>query len=84
MGVPLYVICQFSLVALIFYFCLFDYYVSYHVPPWDYPAWDCLCFLDLGGSFFSYVREVFSNYLFKYFLGPARSLLSFWDPIINI
>ena len=38
------------------------------------------CFLDLVDYFFSHVREVFSSYLFKYFLGSFLSLFSFWDP----
>ena len=54
---------------LVFNFCQSDYYVSQYVPPWGYPAWDSLCFLDLVDYFFSHVREVFSYYLFKYFLG---------------
>ena len=75
MSVPLYVICHFSLSYFIFVFnfCQFDYYVSWYVPPWVYPAWDSLCLLDLVDYFFSHVREVFSYYLLKYFL---RSFLS--------
>ena len=46
MGFPLYVICHFSLSYFIFVFnfCQFDYYVSWCVSPWVYPAWDCVCF----------------------------------------
>ena len=77
MGFPLYVICHFSLVAFnilsVFNFCQFDYYVSQCALPWVYPAWDSLCFLDFVDYFLSHVREVFSYYLFKYFL---RSFLS--------
>ena len=47
--------------------------MSQCVPSWVYPALDCLCFLDLVDYFLSHVREVFSYYLFKYFL---RSFLS--------
>jgi len=70
MRVPLYVICHFSLSYFIFVFnfCQFDYYVSWYVPPWVYPAWDSLCLLDLVDYFFSHFREVFSYYLLKYFL----------------
>ena len=74
---------SFSLVAFnnfsVFTFCKFDYYVSWHVSPWLYPAWDSLCSLDLGGYFLSHVREVFNYNLFKYFLGSFLSLFSFWD-----
>ena len=38
---------------------------------------DSLCFLDLSVSF---LREVFGYHLFKYFLRPFLSLISFWDP----
>ena len=73
----MYVICHFSLVAFnilsVFNFCQFDYYVSQCALPWVYPAWDSLCFLDLVDYFLSHVWEVFSYYLFKYFL---RSFLS--------
>ena len=72
MRLPLYVVYCFSLVAFnilsVFNFCQFDYYVSQCVPPGVYSAWDSLCFLDLADYFFSHVREVFSYYLFKYFL----------------
>ena len=54
--------------------------MSQRVSPWVYPAWDSLNFLDLGGYFFSHVREVFDYNLFKYFLGSFLSLFSFWDP----
>ena len=39
-----------------------------------------LCFLDLVDYFLSHVREVFSYYLFTYFLRSFLSLSSFWDP----
>ena len=59
MGVSLYVICYFSLVALnilsVFNLCQFDYCVSWCVPPRVYPAWDSLCFLDLVDYFLSLV-----------------------------
>ena len=83
-GVPLYVICHFSLVAfnnfslpLIFVnlitMCLSD--VSFCVSPWVYPAWYSLHFLDLGDYFLSHVREFFDYNLLKYFLGSFLSLL---------
>ena len=70
----------FPLLFLIFYLCLyfcqFDYFVSQCAPPWLHHAWDSLCFLDLVDYFLSHVREVFSYYRFKYFLGSLFSLSS--------
>ena len=43
-------------------------------PPWVYPAWDSLPFLDLVDHSLSHVREVFSYYLLKYFLESFLSL----------
>ena len=61
MGVPLCVICHFSLVAFnilifVFNFFQFDYYVSWYVHPWFFPDWDSLCFLDLVDYFLSHVQ----------------------------
>ena len=52
MEVPLDGICCFSLVAFnifffVFNFCQLDCYVSWYIPPWVYPVWDSLHFLDL-------------------------------------
>ena len=84
MGVPLYVICHFSLVAFnnfsVFNFCQFDYYVPRRVSPWVYPAWNSLHFLALGGYFLPQVREILDYNLFNYFLGSFLSLFFFWDP----
>ena len=63
-------------IILVFNFCQFHYYVSRCVSPWVYLAWDSLHFLDLGGYFFSHVREVFDYNLFKNFLGSFLSLSS--------
>ena len=42
----------FSLLLLMFLdFCLVDNYVSRYVPPWVYPAWNTLCFLNLVDCF---------------------------------
>jgi len=55
----------------------FDYYLSQHIP-------SCLScigvfFLDLDDCFLSHIREVFSYYLFKYFLRLlSLSLLHLW------
>ena len=83
-GVPLYIICHFSFVAfnilsrsLIFVSLIT---MSQCVSPWVYPSWDSLCFLDLVDCFLSYVWEVFSYYLCKYFLRSFLLLFSFWDP----
>ena len=77
-GVPLYVICCFSPVTFnifsAFNFCQFTY-VSRCVPPWVYPSWDSLCFLDLVDYFLLHVQGAFSYYLFKYFLWSFLSLL---------
>ena len=72
MGVPLYVICHFSLAAfhnfslsLIFAdlitMCLGVFLLGFIL-------YGTLRFLDLGGYFHSHVREVFDYNLFKYFL----------------
>ena len=50
-------------------------------PPWVYPAWDSLPFLDLVDHSLSHVREVFSYYLLKYFL---ESFLSLSSPYGNL
>ena len=76
MGIPLYVICWFSLVAFnINIFSVSLIFVSLinmclGVPPWVYPEWDSLCFLDLGDCFLFHVREVFSFISSNIFLGP--------------
>ena len=70
----------FIMFPLLLFFFPFNYYVSWHVLPWVYSAWDSLSFLDLGDCILSYVRDVFSYYLFRYFLRFILSLFSFWDP----
>ena len=71
MGISLYVICCFSLSTFnICSFCLIFVglinicCVSLCV----YPFWEALGFLDLGGYFLSYFREIFNYNLLKYFL----------------
>ena len=84
MGVPLYIFCHFFLVAFnilslsLIFVTFITVRLSRCVPPWVYPAWDSLCFLDLVDYFLYYVWEVFSYYLFKYFLRSFLSLFS-WD-----
>ena len=81
-GVSLYAVFCFPLVAfniLSLSLIFVNLIVSLCVPPWVYPAWDSLCFLDLVDYFLYYVWEVFSYYLFKYFLRSFLSLF-FWTP----
>ena len=84
MGVPLYIICHFSLVSfnilslsLIFVslitMCLGAFFLGFILP-------GTLCFLNLVDYFLSHVWDVFSYYLFKYFLRSFLYLFSFWDP----
>ena len=72
MRVLLYVICCFSIAAFhILYLSLVFVSLSTMsqcVPPWVYPSWDSLHFLDLVDCFLSHARKVFSYYLFTYFL----------------
>ena len=79
MGVPLYVICCFSLVAfnilslsLIVVSLIVVFLFVFLLP-------GTLCFLDLVDYFLSHVREVFSYYLFKYFLRSFLSVFSYWE-----
>ena len=76
----MYVICHFSLVAfnilslsLIFIIlitmCLGVFLLGFILP-------GTLCFLDLIDYFLSHVREIFSCYFFRYFLGSFLSLSS--------
>ena len=53
--------------------------MSWGVPPWLYPVWDSLGFLDLGDYFLPHLREVFNYYLFKYFLMVFLFVFFFWD-----
>ena len=54
-------------------------------PPWVYPAWDSLPFLDFVDHSLSHVREVFSYYLLKYFLESFLSLSSpYGTPLVHL
>ena len=68
----------------LYFFCHFDYNVSWHVLLWVNPVWDSLGFLDFGSYFLSQVREVFTYYLFKYFLGLFFFLFSSDTPVMQI
>ena len=83
MGIPLCVICCFSLAAFnICSLCLiFANLINMclgGVSPWDYPVWDSLGFLDLGDYFRPHFREVFNYYLLKYFI-MIFLFVFFWD-----
>ena len=83
MGVPLYIICHFSLVAfsnfsfsLIFVnlitMCLGVFLLGFILT-------GTLCFLDLGGYFFHILGKFSTIISSKYFLGSFLSLFSFWE-----
>ena len=84
MGIPLCVICCFSLAAfnicslcLIFAnlinMCLGVFCLGFN------PVWDSLGVLDLSGYFLLHFREVFKYYLLKYFLMAFLFVFFFWD-----
>ena len=83
MGIPLCVICCFSLAAFnICSLCLIFVNLinmSRGVSPWVYPIWNSLCFLDLGDYFLPHFREVFNYYLLKYFFMVFLFVVFFWD-----
>ena len=84
MGIPLCVICCFSLAAFnICSLCLIFVNLINKclgaVSPWVYPVWDSLGFLDLGDYFLPHFREVFKYYLLKYFLMVFLFVFFFWD-----
>ena len=72
MGIPLCVICCFSLAAFnICSLCLiFINLINmfWGVSPWVYPVCDSLGFLDLGDYLFPHFGDAFNYYLLKYFL----------------
>ena len=53
--------------------------MSWCISPWVYPFVDSLGFLDLGGDFLPYFREVLNYYLLKYFLMGFLFVFFFWD-----
>ena len=53
--------------------------MSWGVSPWVYPVWDSLGLLDLGDFFLPHFREVFNDYLLKYFLMVFLFVVFFWD-----
>ena len=83
MGIPVCVICCFSLAAfnicslcLIFVnlinMCLGVFHLGFIL-------FGTLGFLDLGGYFLPHLREVFHYYLLKYFLMALNFVFFFWD-----
>ena len=83
MGIPLGVICDFSLAAFnICSLCLIFVNVNNMflggVSPWVYPVWDSLGFLELDDYFLPHFREVFNYYLLKYFLMVFPFVFFFW------
>ena len=83
MGIPLCVICSFSLAAFnICPLCLiFVNLINIclgGVSPWVYPVWDSLGFLELGDYFLPHFREVFNYYLLKHVI-MAFLFVFFWD-----
>ena len=67
-------IFSFSLIFVNFIIMCFSIFFLEFIQP------KTLYFLDLGDCFFADVREIFSYYLFKYFLRFFLSLLLCWDP----
>ena len=83
MGIPLCVICCFSLAAFnICSLCLIFVNLinmSWGVSPWVYPVWDSLGFLDFDDYFLPHFMEVFNYYLLKYFLKVFLFIFFFWS-----
>ena len=83
MGIPLYVLCCFSLIAFsifslsLIFVNLITMFLSVFLLV--IILYGTLCFLYLGDCFLFHVMEVFSYCLFLYFLTPFLSLFSFWD-----
>ena len=78
MGVPLYVTCCFSLVAiniLYFYFFALLITVCLGVILFGLILFGTLCFLDLDAYFLSEVRKTVSYYVFRKATCPFLSLL---------
>ena len=85
MGIPLYVICCFSLAAFNIFslYLIFDSLINRCLGIFSL-ALSCMGLSALPGSdyFLSHVREVFNRNLFKYFLSPFFSSSSSGAPIV--
>ena len=81
MGIPLCVICCFSLAAFNTFslYLIFDSLINMCLGVLLL-GFKPLCFQDLINYFLSHIREVFNYNLFKYFLSPFLFLFFFWDP----
>ena len=85
MGIPLCVICCFSLQLLIFFSLCLTFITwlicvgcfALGINP-ESPVWDSLGFLDLGDNILPHFREVFNYYLLKYFF-MVFLFVFFWD-----
>ena len=88
MGVPLYVICHFSLVTFnilslsLTFVSLITMCVSHCVPPWIYPAWDS-ALPGLVKLFPLHPREIFIHYS-NIFLGPFSLSSPSGTPIMQM
>ena len=84
MGIPLYVICCFSLAAfnISSLYLIFDSLINMYLGMFllRFILYWTLSFLELINFFISHIKEVFNYNLFKYFLSPFLFLLIFWDP----
>ena len=84
MGIPLYVICCFSLAAfnIFSFYLIFDSLINMCLGVFllGFILYGTLHFLELTDYFLSQIREVFNYNLFKYFLRPFLFLFFFWDP----
>ena len=83
MGIPLCVICCFSLAGFnICSLCLvFINLINVCLrmfSSWVYPVWDYLGFLGFGGYFLPHFRENFNYYLLRYFLMPFLFVIFCW------
>ena len=84
MGIPLCVICCFSLAAVNIFslYLIFDSLINMCLGMFflGFIMYGTLHFLELIDYFLSHVRDVFNYNLFKYFLSPLLLLFFFWDP----
>ena len=90
MGIPLCVICCFSLAVFnicslgLIFVSLIIMCLCVCVSPWVYPVWDSLGFLDLGGYFLPHFREVFDYLYSNIFSCPFLLSSSSATPIIQV
>ena len=88
MRVSFCVICHFPLVVLnilsssLIFVYLITMYLSMFLLVFILPG--ALCFLDLADCFISHVKEVFSYYLFQYFLTYSLSFLLLWQAVLTV